>query len=49
MKLRDIKCPFRFRAGRKQYCSIKHGRLSRRRVCLAECRECDHRRAMDAV
>jgi hypothetical protein len=46
MKMQEIRCPFRFRCGKTYYCSIKHGKLHRRKVCLAECRQCDHRRAV---
>lgn len=45
----DIKCPFRFRSGRKWHCSAKKGNLKRREVYLTECLGCDYRRMMDAA
>lgn len=45
----EIKCPFRFRRGKKWHCSVKRGSMRRKLVCLSECRECDYREAMNAV
>jgi len=44
-----IKCPFRFRCGKKWHCSVKRGSLKRKRVCLAECRNCNYKEAMNAA
>jgi len=47
--LKEIKCPFLFRSGKKFHCSIKRGFLKRKRVCARECRDCYNREIMDAI
>lgn len=47
--MNKYQCPFRFRCGKRFYCSVKKGNFKHKQVFLKECRLCDHREALNAV